>query len=86
MFRLIVKAVLSRLSRNPQNPKMCVCTPCECTNHLWVEMANQESPDFELCGRSGNGKMVYLLTVKKHYTCSICGERYIGTSRKHVYH
>jgi hypothetical protein len=86
MFKRIVKAVLSRLSSNPQEPKMCVSTPCECTNHLWVEMSNQESPDFELCGRSGNGKMVYLLTVQKHYKCSNCGEGYSRTSRKRVYH
>lgn len=85
MFSLIVKAV-RLIFCYPHKPKKCVRTHCERTNHLWVEMAHEASPDFELGGRSRNGKMVYVVTAQKHYTCSSCGESYIKTSRKHVYH
>jgi hypothetical protein len=85
MLTRIVKAV-RLIFLYPQKPKICVRTHCERTNHLWMGMPNEESPDFEFCGMNPDGKMVYQEIVREHYTCSRCGESYIKTSRKHVYH
>ncbi len=66
--------------------KSCACKRCGRTNHLWVEMPQVESADFEFRGRNAKGQMVYSEIVRHQHVCSRCQEKRIKCTHKHVRH
>lgn len=71
--------------RCPPNQEMCMCGRCGRTKHLWVKLPHEESEDFEFCGKSARGDMVYTEMVRQYFTCSRCGEKSSMTIRRMVH-
>lgn len=81
-----VKVVLCTFTGCDPHLKSCVCKRCGRTNHLWVEMPQVESADFDFRGINAKGQMVYTETVHHQYNCSRCEEEKSTITRKHVHH
>lgn len=61
-------------SRCDPDPKTCVCKRCGRVKHLLNHKPKVLKRQSELCGSHKNGRVVYLKTEDRRYTCLRCGE------------